>query len=658
MTRLERLDKYLKEYGLISLEELPENEETNVDFYPLEYLRLLETKLDNFTYKEDVSYLNGIFTRLSFFLTNEVNSLNETQKKNIQNRLNVIHEKLQILLIQKPGNIDKKEIGYQNLLKLIEKVENLSLSYLYDFVEHFKDSQIDLMEYLIFELKTYSLVENAIKKYPYMVRTTDNDGITLIEKIITKYLEEVTEYTKDKELSLNSDLVYYDQLIDLFLCSSKTKLSPKLKIELLGKIENLKNNINEEEYNELTKRKYIFWLNNLSEKIETNSKEENIDFNVLNYKHDIGENFDQGIISEANKLYKNFDINKFKNREIITGEYIITIDGKGAEEIDDSFSIKKLDNGNYLIGVHIADPGGYINQNSIIMDEIYKRTTSIYLSDKTIPMMHPLLSKDILSLLEKEYRLATSYYLNVNKNGIVEDFYFKKTIVKVNRNDTYTNIDKYLKRGYADSNELDKMLEYFTLITPKLSQNFNISEIYSLINRSSKNISNTNIIGDSSSSKIVETNMIMTNHLISKFFQEQNLPFVNRSHKITPEYLDELKQKEQILHKKNDRDMIQLIQFLKNSYPCAEYSTTETSHAGLGLSHYSHVTSPLRRSADILATSICIDQIYFQNLKDSEVYRLEQFLKESCEYINKKHPTISHFEKVYEKEKIKSLRKN
>jgi len=656
MTRLERLDKYLKEYGLIPLEELPDNEDTNINFYPLEYLRLLENKLDNFTYKEDISYLNGIFPRLSFFLTDETNPLTETKKKNIERQLNTIHEKMQLLLIQKPGNIDKKEIGYQNLLKLIEKVESLSISYLYDIIEHFKDSQIDLMEYLTFEIKTYSLVENAIKKYPYMVRIMDNEGITLIEKIISKYLEELTEYTSDKELSLNSGLVYYDQLIDLFLCSEKTKLSPKLKIELLGKIENLKNSLNENDYNGLTKRKYIFWLNNLSEKIELSSRKENFNPMILGYKHDIEEEFDQGIISEANRLYKNFDITKFKNREIITDEYIITIDGEGAEEIDDSFSIKKLNDGNYLIGVHIADPGGYINQNSIIMDEIYKRTTSIYLSDKTIPMMPFILSKDILSLLENKYRLATSYYLNVNKNGIIEDFFFKKSIVKVDKNESYKHIDKFLNRGYADSNELDKMLELFSLITPKLSQNFSISELYSLINRSSKNVSNTNIINNSNSSKIVETNMIMTNHLISKFFHEQGLPFINRSHKITPEYLDELKKKEKFLHKKNDKDVIQLIQFLENSYPCAEYSTIETSHAGLGLSHYSHVTSPLRRSADILATSICIDKIYFDNLKDFEIYKLEQFLKEQCRYINIKHPTIVHFEKVYEKEKIKQLR--
>lgn len=654
MTRLERLDAYLKKYGLLPLEEIPENEETNVDFFPLEYLKLLENKLENFSYDEDISYLYGIFPRLSFFLENDIEPLTDSKKRNIQTMLDTIHEQLQILLITKPGNIDKKEVGYQCLVKLINKVENLSLFYLYDFVEHYKDIHVDVLEYLIFEIKTYSLVENAIHKYPYMVRFTDKNGVLLIEKVMAKYLEESFEYTKNKELSLNSDLVYYDQILDLFFSSPKIKIPMKTKIELIGKVEEIKKHLNANEYNNLTKRKYIFWLNNLLEKLENiDSKENAFDFNILCYKHDIKDKFDQGLLSEANRVYRNLDINKLKDRRIVDNEYIIAIDGEDAEEIDDSLSIRKLQNGNYLIGVHIADPGGYLPIDNIIMEEALKRTTSIYLSDKTIPMMPEILSKDIFSLMAGQDRLATSYYIETNPNGKIENFSFEKTIVKLNRNETYSNIDQFLKRGYADDRELDELLELFTLTNPKLSENFNISTLYSLINRTVNNVSNTNITTNSTSAKIVETNMIMTNHLIAKFFWNQKLPFVNRVHKIEPDYLEELENKEKLLHSKDDQDMISLIQFLQKSYPRALYKIDETSHAGLGLSHYSHVTSPLRRSADILATSICIDQIYFGELADTSIYQLEEFLRKYCDYMNDKYPTIHHFEKVYEKEKIK-----
>lgn len=654
MTRLERLDAYLKKYGLLPLEEIPENEETNVDFFPLEYLKLLENKLENFSYDEDISYLYGIFPRLSFFLENDIEPLTDSKKRNIQTMLDTIHEQLQILLITKPGNIDKKEVGYQCLVKLINKVENLSLFYLYDFVEHYKDIHVDVLEYLIFEIKTYSLVENAIHKYPYMVRFTDKNGVLLIEKVMAKYLEESFEYTKNKELSLNSDLVYYDQILDLFFSSPKIKIPMKTKIELIGKVEEIKKHLNANEYNNLTKRKYIFWLNNLLEKLENiDSKENAFDFNILCYKHDIKDKFDQGLLSEANRVYRNLDINKLKDRRIVDNEYIIAIDGEDAEEIDDSLSIRKLQNGNYLIGVHIADPGGYLPIDNIIMEEALKRTTSIYLSDKTIPMMPEILSKDIFSLMAGQDRLATSYYIEVSQNGKIENFSFEKTIVKLNRNETYSNIDQFLKRGYADDRELDELLELFTLTNPKLSENFNISTLYSLINRTVNNVSNTNITTNSTSAKIVETNMIMTNHLIAKFFWNQKLPFVNRVHKIEPDYLEELEKKEKLLHNKDDQDMISLIQFLQKSYPRALYKIDETSHAGLGLSHYSHVTSPLRRSADILATSICIDQIYFGELADTSIYQLEEFLRKYCDYMNDKYPTIHHFEKVYEKEKIK-----
>lgn len=654
MTRLEKLDDYLKKYGLVPLDELPENEETDVDFFPLEYLKLLENKLECFSYFEDISYLYGIFPRLIFFLENDIEPLTNGKKRSIQDLLDIIHEKIQMLLITKPGNIDKKEVGYQCLLKLINKVENLSLFYLYDFVEHYKDIHVDLLEYLIFEIKTYSLVEDAINKYPYMVRFTDKNGVLLIEKIMVKYLEESFDYTKDKELSLNSDLVYYDQILDLFFSSPKIKIPMKTKIEFIGKVDELKRHLDTKEYNNLTKRKYIFWLNNLLEKLENiDVKEKTFDFNILCYKHDIKEKFDQGLLSETNRLYRNLDMNKFKNRRIVDNEYIIAIDGEDAEEIDDSLSIKKLKNGNYLIGVHIADPGGYLSIDNIIMEEALKRTTSIYLSDKTIPMIPEILSKDIFSLTAGQDRLATSYYIEADSNGKIEHFSFEKTIVKLSRNETYSNIDCFLKRGYADDRELDKLLELFTIINPKLSQNFNISTLYSLINRTNSNTSNTNITVNSNSAKIVETSMIMTNHLIAKFFWDQKLPFVNRVHKIEPDYLEELEKKEKLLHSKDDHDMISLIQFLQKSYPRALYKIDETSHAGLGLSHYSHVTSPLRRSADVLATSICIDQIYFGKLSDNSIYQLELFLKESCDYINDKYPTIHHFEKIYEKEKIK-----
>lgn len=655
MKRLERLDNYLKKYGHISLEEIPDNEETEVDFAPLEYLRLLEKKLENYTYQEDYAYLIGIFPRLSFFLTYQ--QISSVQKKNIYELLTLIHEKLQILLIQKPGNIEKNNPAYLNLKDFIDQVEKVSLLYLYDFVDHYQGSHLNLMEYLIFDVKIYNLVEEAIKKYPYMVRLIDQEGNLLFSKIVEKYLEELKDYVSDKELKLNSSLVYYDQVLDLFIKNKKLNISMKSKIEILGKIDFIKNSINDDNHNDLTKRKCVFWLNNLSDKLENNVFEEpSYDYQKLCYKHDIKENFDQGIQSEAKRLYRQFDPFKSRNRTIINDEYIITIDGDKAEEIDDSLSIKKLSNGNYKIGVHIADPGGYIPQNSIIMDEIYKRTTSIYLSDKTIFMMPGILSKDILSLNEGEYRLATSYYFEVNTLGKIEDFYFFKSIVKVDRNATYHETDNFLKRGYADCCELDKTLELFSEINSKLASNFTLDEMYSLVNRTTQNVSNTNIIGNSKSSKIVETNMIMTNYLTAKHFNEKNLPFINRVHKLKPDYLEELERQKMLL-KREDKDVNNVINYIEGIYPKAEYRIDITGHYGLGIPFYAHLTSPLRRSADVLNTSICIDQIYFSNHTDKELYKIEEFLKEKCDYINQKHPTIAHFEKTYEKEKIKQLKK-
>lgn len=612
-------------------------------------LELFYQEIDKFNFENSK---DNNLSDLMYVLTVALSRNNDTDKDKIYSMIQDLHTKIKNKLIAKPGYISKTNSNYKNLKKVINDLESVTLSYLYDYIDDSKKETYDFTNFLIFEIRNLPLIEDAIDKFPYIVNLKDDLDNSILEKIISNYLISLLEYTSYKELSSNDNLIYYDKLLDLFINSkefNKIQLhSPKLK-----QIEKHISSLKKDEYTEQTKRKFIFWINNLKEKLFTdNILSEDKTYKKIKYKYDISDDFEEDILSEVRLTKKCMSKKCLEGRIIIPqNECIITIDSENAEEIDDGLSASILPNGNYLLKVHIADPIGLVKNNSIIYDEALKRTTSIYLSDLVIPQFPKDLTKEFMSLKSRSYRLARTYEIELTKNAEIVSFNINKTAIFVTKKMSYKQYNQMLDKKSGDIH-LDTTISTLQEISNILANIVKIDEVYYQATRNEKNTTATNIIGKTSAEKLVERTMILTNHLTAKYFLDKDLPFIYRNHKEDPI----LQEKIEIFKKKMENDpeneeLRSIIETYLHMYPRSYYNTKSTGHFGLNLDTYSHVTSPLRRSADIVA-NICMDELLDSPKTDKEIFAIEDFVKEQCNYINSRRVNVENFSSEYEKIKI------
>lgn len=632
-------EKILDENEISQAKKIGNSDEIIIFKYPLEnYVEFLEKCIDSYNYIDDFSDCLFLFSIISHIMT--TTEIKKKTKREIYEKLKSLRGKIKVLILQKPGEINKTNPNFILLKKIIDQIESLIVAGFYDMVEHYQGNNLQLIEYLLFEVRDHEVIRNVFEQYPYMIRFMDDKNEKLVQKVIRHYMNEIDSYTINKELNGNSNVIYYDKLLTLFLNHPKLEFDFQEKMDAINMIQNFRKQIKSEDYNDLTKRKLVFWLNHLEEQLCDQQHE--VTFHEICFMHDIKTKFDEGILSEVRRINKDIKPNQYPNRRLIQDEYIVTIDGNGTQEIDDGLSIKKLENGYYRLGIHIADPTSYFLENSIILDEAFKRTTSIYLNNQTIFMFPEVLAKDKMSLLAGKPRLATSYYLYINEQGRIESYEFLETIVKVH-NITYEQADFILKSGNCENLELLNTLIMLSTVTNKFQKNFTINPMYKMVNRSQSNPSNTNIITPTKASKIVETCMMMTNYIVPFHMQKHNLPCVNRVHVIDQSYLEKISGISETLSNKNDPDSIEMINYLKSFYPKAKYSTDKLGHFGLGLPIYSHVTAPLRRGMDNIQKLYVLDPFYFHPVEDFLAYQIEDKLKDICTYFNERANIIESF---------------
>lgn len=629
------------------------NKEKDFKYSPYEYLELLNNTLDNFNFEDDFSYLLDIFPIVSYLLC--TTEIRKRDKNEMAELLKNIRNKIQIMILQKPGEISKENANFLLLKKLIDNTESLIIANFYDVINRYQGDSLKLIDYLLFDLKDYHLIEDVFKNYPYLIRLTNKDGITLIDRVIRNYIKEIYLYTNNKELATNFNLIYYDKILTLFLENEKLEFSFKEKKDVISHINYCRKNMNIKEYNNLTKRKFIFWLNHLEEKIESNNHD--ITLKEICYMHDIKLTFDEGILSEARRLNQEIRKSKYPNRKIIDNEYIITIDSIDANELDDALSIEKLENGYYKLGVHIADPTGLLPKNNIVLDSSYERSISIYLPNNTIFMYPEILSKDKMNLLENKYRLATSYYLYINNEGIIENYEFFESVIRVSKNTTYNEVNEILSSGIYPDFKFLNTVNLLSEVASKIGKNFQIDDVYKLVNRTVSNSTNTNIIDRTNASKIVEVCMMSVNYIIPYHMHKHNLPCIYRTHTVDLEYKNKIYDIANSINLSDDKNSERLISYLNSICPKSKYSTEALGHFGLGLPYYSHSTAPLRRYIDNAMKMYVLDNFYFHHISDKKAYNVEELLKEICNHVNEKNIVIDSFMESYTKQKSKILTK-
>ncbi len=329
-------------------------------------------------------------------------------------------------------------------------------------------------------------------------------------------------------------------------------------------------------------------------------------------------------------------------REDLRHMPIFTIDGADTKDIDDAISIEKTKNG-FALGVHIADVSYYVKKGTPLDMEAYQRGTSIYIADRVIPMLPKQLSNGICSLNPNVDRLAFSCLMNLDKNGIITDFRFAKTVIRSRVQGVYAEVNKIL------ANEADEAIK--TKYTDVIGQIPIMNELFEIlkenrIRRGAPEIDSkeSKIICDENgvccdikerargiSEGIIEEFMLCANNCAAKLAMDKNFPFVYRVHESPdPDKLMNLQQTlvnlgedpKGINERSTAADLAAVLRRTKESEKAAvvsnlvlrsmmkaKYSEEPLGHFGLVMKEYAHFTSPIRRYADFSIHRILSDYV-------------------------------------------------
>ena len=343
--------------------------------------------------------------------------------------------------------------------------------------------------------------------------------------------------------------------------------------------------------------------------------------------------FPQEVLDEAERVGNEpISDEEYAKRLDLRGEPIFTIDSKDAKDLDDAISVKRTDFG-YTLGVHIADVSHYVKEGSAIDEEAINRGTSVYFADRVIPMLPEVLSNGACSLNAGTDKLAFSALIELDKEGHITKYDFKKSIINSKVRGVYSEVNEILD-GTASEEILNKYAPVMeSLMSAKeladiLKANSAARGTMELDSGESKFILDENGICidimprvSGEAEQLIEQMMVTANIAAAKFSLDHKLPFLYRVHGTPdPKRVEELVTllqlvgvpcKEIVKPNPETQDFAAILDRVRGR-PCetlvsqrllrtmekARYSTEETGHFGLALSDYSHYTSPIRRYPD------------------------------------------------------------
>lgn len=372
------------------------------------------------------------------------------------------------------------------------------------------------------------------------------------------------------------------------------------------------------------------------------------DINFLLESMEINDSFNSATLSESKSIPSKVEnITEF-NRVDLRENLIVTIDGESTKDFDDAINVIKLENGNYKLGVYIADVAYYVKEDSEIDKEAFSRATSIYLIDKVIPMLPESLSNGICSLNPKVDRFVIALEMEINQYGKVIKHKIFPAIINSKYRLTYNQVENF-KNDEVIKNDLN--------LTKMLENSYNLSNIISnkkieegyidfeieepIIKLDDNGITKSISVKKRKSSEIlIENFMVIANETVSKIVSDLKVPSIYRVHKsptiekiqLFQEIINILKinVKIPLTHKpivfsKAIRE-IKEIRFddlikisLLRTMQKAKYESTNIGHFGLASEYYSHFTSPIRRYPDLILHRIIWEIIFKKNFDYSKI---------------------------------------
>lgn len=346
-------------------------------------------------------------------------------------------------------------------------------------------------------------------------------------------------------------------------------------------------------------------------------------------------------------------------REITT----FTIDPKDAKDFDDALSIRRLQSGNYEIGIHIADVSHYVKEKDVIDLEARERGTSIYLVDRVIPMLPEVLSNDLCSLRPNEERLAFSAVFEMTPNSEVVGEWYGQTIIRSDRRFTYEEAQSILEAGSGDFHaELSDLMRLSRVIRKKRFAEgaiaFEQPEVKFELDEKGRPIrAYTKIRVETM--LMIEDYMLLANQSVATYIYKlsknngRDAAFVYRVHDVPdPERIEELALFIRALGYEfrvergvvDARDINKLLKEIEGkpeetliktatirSMAKAVYSTKNIGHFGLAFKYYTHFTSPIRRYPDLMAHRLLRRHLDGSIIKSSELAQFEKLSVQSSE---------------------------
>lgn len=410
---------------------------------------------------------------------------------------------------------------------------------------------------------------------------------------------------------------------------------------------------------EINKHKYIADV----VKIIGHKDDAGTDILSIAYKHGIYEDFGPDVEKELLDVPNEVSEKDLVGRRDLTGEVIFTIDGDDTKDIDDAISIKKLKNGNYKLGVHIADVSNYVKENTALGDAAYERGTSSYLADTVIPMLPHQLSNGICSLNEGVVRLSMSCEMEIDHKGKIVDYDIFQSYIKSRKKMTYKKVNDVIVRGIVDpeyepfKDDLLLMNELHQILRKEKNGrgyiNFDLDEAKIVQDENGKAIDVVKRIREEGE-MLIEDFMIAANETVATHIFNMQLPFIYRIHdKPKPEKVTEFmtmvkilgykirgnvndlspKSMQNILDQLKDKKEFDILSsLLLRSMRKAEYSKENIGHFGLASKSYTHFTSPIRRYPDLVVHRLLKTYLIEQDMSMTTIHTLENNLVDVAQH--------------------------
>ena len=401
-----------------------------------------------------------------------------------------------------------------------------------------------------------------------------------------------------------------------------------------------------------------------------------IDILSIAAKHDIEDVFPDDVIDEVLNLPNEVLKEEYINRIDLREKMIFTIDGDDTKDIDDAISLDILENGNYSLGVHIADVSHYVKNDSPLDKEAYERGTSVYLADRVIPMLPHKLSNGICSLNPNVDRLTISCVMEINNQGEVVNYDIFESVIKSNIQMTYKKVNKILEEdiipeGYENYVSTLKKMKILADIlrknkTEKGYIDFDLDESKIIVNEKGEAI-DVILRNRGTGEKLIEDFMIAANETVARHIFYMDYPFIYRVHgepneekikkflnyvsilgytingkinKITPKSMQNL-----LNQLKDAKEYSMLSSQLLRSMQKAIYDTKNIGHFGLASKCYTHFTSPIRRYPDTTVHRLLHTYLFNKNLNI-----------ETIKYWENKLPFIAEQSSIKERNSIECER--